>query len=135
MAQENAEHRRFVILRHEPGPGSERPLHWDFMLEAGGSLRTWALASEPAGGPSMAAQGLAPHRLAYLDFEGAVSEGRGVVTRWDRGTCRIASESDDHLILELVGERLRGAASFARQDASSDQWTVRFSSGLAATSG
>jgi hypothetical protein len=135
MANKKADAHRFVVLRHESGPGSQRPLHWDFMLEAGDSLRTWALATEPRGDQTIAAQGLPLHRLAYLDFEGEVSEGRGAVIRWDRGTYRVVSDTGDQLTLELAGARLRGTASLARQNAAGDQWTFRLSSGRAATSG
>ena len=39
---------RFVVLRHD----APRGLHWDFMLEIGPVLATWALDREPgSGGP------------------------------------------------------------------------------------
>lgn len=72
---------RYVILTHD------HPfLHWDFMLEAGGVLRTWRLLDEPAAGRTGRAEALADHRVAYLDYEGPVSGGRGSVARWDHGT-------------------------------------------------
>jgi hypothetical protein len=72
---------RYVILTHDhPFP------HWDFMLEAEGVLRTWRLLAEPAARQSVPAERLADHRLAYLDYEGPVSGGRGSVARWDHGT-------------------------------------------------
>lgn len=72
---------RYVILTHDhPFP------HWDLMLEDGGVLRTWRLLAEPAAGQVVRAEQLADHRLAYLDYEGPVSGGRGSVARWDHGT-------------------------------------------------
>jgi len=72
---------RYVILTHDhPFP------HWDLMLEDGGTLRTWRLLSEPGAGRVVPAERLGDHRLAYLDYEGPVSGGRGVVARWDHGT-------------------------------------------------
>jgi hypothetical protein len=80
---------RFVILRHETPPGFARPTHWDFMLECGGALRTWALGEAPSPGCEIVAEELPDHRLTYLDYEGEVSCGRGIVTRWDAGTYEI----------------------------------------------
>ena len=72
---------RYVILTHDhPFP------HWDLMLEAGGVLRTWRLLSEPGPGRVVWAERLADHRIAYLEYEGPVSGGRGSVARWDYGT-------------------------------------------------
>jgi len=102
---------RFVILRHDPGENSSHPCHWDFMLEQGSVLRTWALASEPCIGLSIPARQLPDHRLAYLDYEGEVSGGRGTVTRWDSGTFEIISESSTGLLIQLAGNQLHGAAA------------------------
>lgn len=72
---------RYVILTHD------HPfLHWDLMLEDAGVLRTWRLLEEPAAGRTVRAERLADHRLAYLDYEGPVSGGRGNVAQWDHGT-------------------------------------------------
>ena len=92
---------RFALLYHQCPPAYQRPSHWDLMLEAGNTLRTWALAELPsdwrvAHGATVAACGECPplavgseveaellvdHRTAYLDYEGPVSGGRGNVTR------------------------------------------------------
>lgn len=77
---------RYVILRHEPGPASERPLHWDLMLETPAGLRTWALMNEPQVNVPIDAAELPLHRFHYLTYEGPVSGARGVVNRWDEGT-------------------------------------------------
>ena len=72
---------RYVILSHDhPFP------HWDFMLEHGDALATWRLLDAPAPGRTCRAESLPNHRAAYLDYEGPVSGGRGVVARWDHGT-------------------------------------------------
>ena len=89
-------------------------MHWDFMLESGGILRTWALAEEPAADRAIAAEALADHRLEYLEFEGPVSGGRGVVARWDRGACEVVCASPNGLELNLAGERLTGRARLSR---------------------
>ena len=90
---------RFVLLRHDLPPDSSRASHWDLMIEIGEILRTWELTSlahlhqasqfetidcdevdlRPIARP------LPDHRLAYLDYEGPVSNNRGVVQRMAMG--------------------------------------------------
>jgi hypothetical protein len=94
-------------------PGYGRPTHWDFMLESGGVLRTWALAEPPVVGRVIEAEQLPDHRLAYLDYEGEVSGGRGSVTRWDYGTCEtvnvLQGEKEAPVLrLAMFGQKLAG---------------------------
>src|ERR1700730_7618701 len=73
---------RFVILQHD-----HPELHWDLMLQAGETLRTWRLAKAPElPGEAIVASAIGDHRPMYLDYEGPVSGGRGQVIRWDQGT-------------------------------------------------
>src|SRR5580700_7757806 len=99
---------RYVILRHEMPAGRERLSHWDFMLEADGALRTWALPAPPDTAGPIEAEALADHRLAYLEIEGPVSGGRGSVTRWDEGVYRLIEQTALRWEVELNGKRLRG---------------------------
>ena len=109
---------RFVVLRHD----SPRGLHWDFMLEVGPALRTWALSRLPEPGEEVECESLPDHRPAYLDYEGPVSEGRGTVVRWDAGTFEIRSESEVELVVELHGWRLTGPVRLRRASDSSAGW-------------
>ena len=70
---------RFVVLYHETPPDHDRPPHFDLMLETGQVLRTFALPRWPAAGEVTAAEALADHRLAYLDYEGPIT-GRPIST-------------------------------------------------------
>jgi DNA polymerase Ligase (LigD) len=90
---------RFVLLEH-----LWNGVHWDFMLENGESLRTWAIDAPVVGGQELAARSLPDHRSIYLDYEGDVSGGRGTVRRIDEG-------SYDALVwsARLVRVRLQGA--------------------------
>lgn len=108
---------RFVILAHD----SSRGLHWDFMLEQETSLATWALPQPPDAGAQLRADQLPDHRLAYLDYEGPISGGRGTVSRWDQGTYLIERRTDEQWIVTLQGERLRGRVTLERLP---DQTTV-----------
>jgi hypothetical protein len=109
---------RFVVLRHD-GP---RGLHWDFMLECGPTLRTWALSRLPEQGEEIECEPLPDHRPAYLDYEGPISEGRGTVERWDAGTFEIRDESDGELWVELHGQRLIGRVRLWRASDSPRDW-------------
>jgi len=97
---------RFVILEHD------HPVrHWDLMLESGAVLRAWRLARPPeTPGDAIDAVALPDHRLHYLDYEGPVSRGRGVVKRWDAGNYDEV-EPDS---LRLEGARVRGLVRMTR---------------------
>jgi hypothetical protein len=95
---------RFALLIHD----SPRGLHYDFFLEKGDALKTWALSRLPESGPEMPCEALADHRLIYLEFAGPISGGRGTVTRWDQGTYSAEVWTDETIIVELSGEKLTG---------------------------
>ena len=110
---------RFVILRHD----SPRGEHFDFMLEAGGVLKTWALPRAPEAGIEMDCEALADHRLTYLDYEGPISGDRGVVTRWDWGTCAVERQGNDEWAVELAGHRIAGHATVRRSAHAQNRWS------------
>ncbi|HXY35612.1 MAG TPA: DNA polymerase ligase N-terminal domain-containing protein, partial [Planctomycetaceae bacterium] len=96
---------RFVVLTHD------HPfLHWDLMLEHGDSLRTWRLKKPPDAEGSITAEALGNHRLAYLDYEGPVSGGRGTVERWDAGTYETLESTSNRLVVRFAGKKLVGVA-------------------------
>ncbi|MCI0331767.1 MAG: hypothetical protein L0228_00910 [Planctomycetes bacterium] len=127
---------RFVLLYHECPPGYERPSHWDFMLEAGDTLRTWALLQLPrgweaarartamahpscamvAGENKIVAERLADHRLDYLHEEGPLSGNRGEVRRIDAGTYVSIAEKPESWEVELSAGLVRGTVLFAGTD-------------------
>ena len=88
---------RFTILLHD------HPWwHWDFLLENGDHALCWRLLRNPCCGEPIAAEALEPHRLLYLDYEGAVSNDRGVVERVDFGTYQIKAPPSE-LTVTLQG--------------------------------
>ena len=113
---------RFAVLRHD-SPGG---LHWDFLLEMGAVLRTWALPQPPESGVEITCRALPDHRLAYLDYEGPVSGDRGSVARWDRGIYRMDRQSNRELVVELSGEKLNGRATLSRLPDESEGWRFLF---------
>ena len=92
---------QFAVLIHD----SPRGLHYDFMLEAGDVLKTWALPQEPTPGLEMPCEALADHRPMYLDYEGPISGGRGTVAGWDRGTYSIEVWSDEAIVIGITGSK------------------------------
>jgi hypothetical protein len=124
--------RKFVVLRHS-GYG---PLHYDLMIEAGAALATWQLGQESVCEPSnrawpavdrpraaLAARRLGDHRLAYMEYEGPVSKGRGEVKRVDQGSCQVLSAGDDRWEVVFGGRTLRGRFELRRVGAA-DDWTI-----------
>lgn len=106
---------RFVILEHD-----HLELHWDFMLESDGVLKTWRLGSPPVlDGEAMAVTALPDHRLLYLDYEGPVSGGRGTVKCWDCGEYE-GKPSAKSWRVELQGAKIQGWAVM------NEGMTVRF---------
>lgn len=97
---------RFVVLIHD-----HPQLHWDFMLESTGVLRTWRLDHEPHLPTAITAMPLPDHRLFYLEYEGPVSGDRGHVQRWDQGIYELLDATPERLTVALHGTRLKGQAT------------------------
>jgi DNA polymerase Ligase (LigD) len=124
----NDGHDRFVILVHVTPPGAERGTHWDLMFEQRGVLRTWALAQEPRAGAAIDADQLPDHRIAYLDYEGPISGDRGSVTRWDRGTFELLSDTADEFAAIVAGQRLCGRLRLVPRAGNGRLWEFSFES-------
>ena len=100
----------FALLEHDPGPGPDA-VHWDFLIEVPGQelLATWRLLDLPIGGPAtIAAERIADHRPAFLNYEGPLTRARGSVRRLDRGEAMVTHVTDTEFVAELHGEHLRG---------------------------
>lgn len=114
---------RFVILQHVTPPGYRQATHWDLMLEDHGTLLTWALAESPRAGLSITATQLPDHRLAYLDYEGPVSDDRGEVTRVDSGDFLWLSRDTTQIIALLTGQH--NTLRFELQQRMGTEWEIK----------
>jgi hypothetical protein len=101
--------RRFAILEHD-----WNGVHWDFLVEDGPSLRSWAIDSPIVEGVDLPARSLPTHRAIYLEYEGEVSGGRGTVRRWDWGTCEVVEWSEERVKLTVRGGQLVGSVEVWR---------------------
>jgi DNA polymerase Ligase (LigD) len=114
---------RFVLLEHHWDG-----VHWDFMLEAGEVLRTWAIDAPIVAGVDLPARAIADHRRLYLEYEGVISGNRGRVRRLDEGTYRVLLWSAEHIRVELAGSQLVGEVELRRDSSGSGgvtSWNFR----------
>jgi len=132
---------RFVLLYHDCPAESERPSHWDLMLQQADALATWELRQlprawseslpdvQPVAGDTVLATQLPDHRLAYLDYEGPVSGDRGKVHQVDGGTYQLLQQTNDVWEIALAGAVLSGNATLQKDSPGSTNWrlTVPFS--------
>ena len=113
----------FTVQRH-----AARRLHYDFRLELGGVLRSWAVPKGPSLDPAerRLAVETEDHPLDYGDFEGVIPArqyGAGEVVLWDRG--HWSTDSPDpaadlargKLKFRLDGEKLHGGWTLVRMRA------------------
>ena len=108
---------RFVVQKHWA-----RNLHYDFRLEIGTVLVSWAVPKGPSKDPKMKrlAIHVEDHPLHYLLFEGGLPEGEygaGEVIVWDFGEFEVvdpgghdaAAALEDGIVrFVLFGKKLRG---------------------------
>ncbi len=109
----------FVVQKHHASR-----LHYDFRLEWGGVMWSWAVPKGPSYDPKdmRMAIHVEDHPLSYNSFEGTIPPkqyGAGTVIVWDRGTWAPAVDppqglKDGKLVFTLHGHKLFGLWELVR---------------------
>ena len=110
----------FVIQKHDASS-----LHYDFRLQVGRVMRSWAVPKGPSTDPrdKRLAMQVEDHPMSWNEFEGVIGSGygAGTVIVWDRGTYRPLTDGSfgdaldaGHASFWLEGEKLRGEWSLRR---------------------
>jgi bifunctional non-homologous end joining protein LigD len=116
----------FVIQKHDASR-----LHYDFRLEMGGALKSWAVPKgiPLAKGEKRLAVHVEDHPISYMRFEGVIPKGQyggGTVMVWDIGTFELLEAGDvdsGNLHFVLHGKKLEGAWRLVRMR-DGDQWLL-----------
>jgi bifunctional non-homologous end joining protein LigD len=127
----------FVVQKHK---AHRAGLHWDFRLEHGGVLWSWAVRKGPSLDPAdkRIAAHVEDHPLEYATFEGSIPDGQygaGTVELWDRGTWQPLDDPETgmrngELRFVLDGNRLQGRFTLVRlkprpgQRSRQDNWLL-----------
>jgi bifunctional non-homologous end joining protein LigD len=109
---------KFVVHEHHAAH-----LHYDFRLEMGGVLKSWAIPKGPSMNPAerRLAIRVVDHPIDYGEFEGIIPEGRygaGTVVIWDAGIFEPlddpeAALASGRISFRLKGKRLKGEFTLA----------------------
>jgi len=101
---------RFVVQEHQASR-----LHYDFRLELGGVLKSWAV---PKGVPTESgikrlAVAVEDHPVDYINFSGIIPKGEygaGEVKIWDKGKWQMLDGSWERgsMKFNLAGKKLQG---------------------------
>ncbi len=119
----------FVVQKH-----AARATHYDFRLEWGGTLLSWAVPHGISRDPDVKrlAVHVEDHPVDYADFEGLIPPGNygaGAVIVWDRGLWIPFDDPDQFgetgkLHFELRGYKLRGIFTLIKTKRGDNQWIL-----------
>ena len=107
---------RFVVREH-----AATAHHFDFRLEVGGVMRSWAVPKGPSMDPAVKRMAIEvpDHDPDGNESEGPLGEGRAIV--WDRGTYEQGGRVEwpeaierGHAVFVLHGEKLSGGFALQR---------------------
>jgi len=111
----------FVVQKHA---AHRAGLHWDFRLEHGGVLWSWAVRKGPSldHADKRIAVHVEDHPLDYANFQGTIPDGEygaGNVETWDRGTWEPLDDPEagmrkGEIKFVLHGKRLSGRFTLVR---------------------
>ncbi|MFJ5558569.1 DNA polymerase ligase N-terminal domain-containing protein [Streptomyces sp. NPDC093250] len=109
---EPADRPRFVVQIHDA-----RRMHFDFRLQVGDVLKSWAVPKGPPEDPrdKRLAVPTEDHPLEYEEFEGVIPPGEyggGTVIVWDHGTYEPLSRDRQGRPIDFAESLERGHATF-----------------------
>lgn len=129
---------RFVVQRHDA-----TRLHYDFRLELGGVLKSWAVPKGPSMNPEdkRLAVMVEDHPVSYIHFEGTIPKGNygaGEVEVWDKGVFipvdhelekltekeALRAIEKGELKIFLKGEKLEGGFVLVRLKKDEKNWLL-----------
>jgi bifunctional non-homologous end joining protein LigD len=120
----------FVVQKHHA-----RRMHYDFRLQIGDALRSWAVPEGPCLDPKVRrfAKLVEDHPLDYAKFEGRIPAGNygaGSVIVWDRGTWVTLADDPDaamaagELKFRLAGDKLTGGWTLVQLPDDPTNWLL-----------
>ncbi len=119
----------FVVHKHKG-----KVLHYDFRLEIGACLKSWAIPKGPSLNPKNKRLAIitTDHHIDYANFEGYIEEGyygAGPVIVWDIGTViyendPIKSFNRKKIGFELKGKKLKGVFTIFELKNSPGNWLL-----------
>lgn len=121
----------FVIQKHDASR-----LHYDFRLQIGRILASWAVPKGPSTDPRVKRLAIQTedHPLDYAYFEGIIPEGYGAgeVMVWDIGTYKNMKDKsmqqclkEGRIEIDLYGQKLEGAYALIRTRYGKDDTTKK----------
>lgn len=120
---------RFVVHEHHA-----THLHFDFRLEIGGVLKSWAVPKGVSMNPKekRLAVAVPDHAVSYINFEGTIREGSygaGKVFIWDKGEFEtdlnaLRHLADGKLIFTMFGKKLCGGFTLLKMQSRPKQWLL-----------
>ena len=128
----------FVVQKHDASQ-----LHYDFRLEMGGVLVSWAIPKGPSSDTSVKrlAVHVEDHPLDYINFEGTIPKGQyggGTVMVWDTGTFFTEGSTDydesekqlkkmydqGSISIEIHGKKLKGLYHLIHMKGKDKEWLL-----------
>jgi bifunctional non-homologous end joining protein LigD len=114
---------RFVIQQHWH---RDRETHYDLMLQFADVLKTWRIMTNPAdiAQNQVKAEKIFDHPPKFLDYQGTVNNGLGLVKIADSGTYELIKKTDSYIEVNFIGKKLRGKYALTKDQGNNSWWVL-----------